>query len=135
MSPLRILILEAQVPFVHGGAEILVRQLHKAIAARGHLVEVVSVPFQHTPKGELWAGSEPCDARSMKDRGEQATFLAWLQKNADAAWRARRTPDNLSWCKWPQPTPDGRRYSWGCSSAVVTLQVVPPTEVFPPPAP
>lgn len=58
MSPLRILILEAQVPFVHGGAEILVRQLHKAIAARGHLVDVVSVPVQHTPKGELWASIE-----------------------------------------------------------------------------
>ena len=65
-------------------------------------------------------------ARFMKDRGEQATFEPWLQKNAEAAWQARRTSDNLSWCRWPQPTPDDRRYSWGCSSAVVTLQVVPP---------
>lgn len=67
-------------------------------------------------------------ARFMKDRGEQATFLPWLQKNAEAAWQARRASDNLSWCRWPQPTPSGRRYSWGCSSAVVTLQVVPPSD-------
>ena len=65
-------------------------------------------------------------ARFMKDRGEQATFGPWLQKNADAAWEARRASDNLSWCRWPAPTPEGQRSSWGCSSAVVILQVVPP---------
>ena len=68
-------------------------------------------------------------AKFVKDRGEQAAFGPWLQKNAEAAWQARRTSDNLSWCRWPQPTPDGRRYSWGCSSAVVTLQVVTPDAV------
>ncbi|MCX6926253.1 MAG: hypothetical protein NT154_24055 [Verrucomicrobia bacterium] len=67
-------------------------------------------------------------ARFMKERGEQATFEPWLQKNAEAAWQARRSSDNLSWCRWPQPTPEDRRYSWGCSSAVVILQVVRPTE-------
>ncbi len=66
-------------------------------------------------------------ARFMKDRGEEATFEPWLQKNAEAAWQARRISDNLCWCRWPQPTPEGTRYSWGCSSAVVILQVVPPT--------
>jgi predicted alpha-1,6-mannanase (GH76 family) len=71
-------------------------------------------------------------ARFMKDHGEQATFEAWLQKNAEAAWQARRVSDNLSWCRWPQPTPDGVRYSWGCSSAVVIMQVVRPTETVDP---
>jgi predicted alpha-1,6-mannanase (GH76 family) len=65
-------------------------------------------------------------ARFMRDRSEQATFEPWLQKNAEAAWQARRASDNLSWCRWPEPTPPGRRYSWGCSSAVVILQVAPP---------
>jgi predicted alpha-1,6-mannanase (GH76 family) len=67
-------------------------------------------------------------SRFMKERGEQATFEAWLQKNADAAWQARRADDGLCWCRWPQPTPPGTRYSWGCSSAVVLLQVTPPPE-------
>ena len=71
-------------------------------------------------------------ARFMKDRGEQATFEPWLQKNAEAAWQARRLSDNLSWCRWPQPTPEDRRYSWGCSSAVVIMQVVRPTETAKP---
>lgn len=68
----------------------------------------------------------------MKDRGEQATFEPWLQKNAEAGWEARRASDNLSWCRWPLPTPEGRRYSWGCSSAVVIMQVVRPTETVRP---
>ena len=67
-------------------------------------------------------------ARFMKERGEQATFEPWLQKNAEAAWQARRASDNLSWCRWPQPTPPDLRYSWGCSSAVVILQVIRPSE-------
>ncbi len=67
-------------------------------------------------------------AQFVKDRGEQAAFEPWLQKNAEAAWQSRRSSDNLSWCRWPQPTPEDGRFSWGCSSAVVFLQVVPPTE-------
>lgn len=67
-------------------------------------------------------------ARYMKNCHEQATFEPWLQKNADAAWKARRTEDNLSWCVAPKPTPPGVRYSWGCSNAVVILQTVSPTE-------
>ena len=67
-------------------------------------------------------------ARFMKDRNEQSTFEPWLQKNAEAAWPARRASDNLPWPRWPQPTPEGIRYSWGSSSAVVVLQVTPPTE-------
>jgi predicted alpha-1,6-mannanase (GH76 family) len=71
-------------------------------------------------------------ARFMKDRGEEATFEPWLQKNAEAAWQARRASDNLSWCRWPQPTPEGRRASWGCSSAVVMMQVARPMETAKP---
>ena len=68
-------------------------------------------------------------ARFMKERGAQAVFEPWLQKNAEAAWLGRRASDDLSWCRWPEPTPPGRRYSWGCSSAVVLLQVTPPNGV------
>ncbi len=74
-------------------------------------------------------------SRFMKDRGEQAAFEPWLQKNADAAWHARRASDNLVWCHWPEPTPESKRYSWGCSSAVVLLQVAPPPAVPPSPEP
>jgi predicted alpha-1,6-mannanase (GH76 family) len=64
----------------------------------------------------------------MRERGLQERYQAWLQENADAAWNVRRPQDNLSWCRWLEPTPPGRRYSWGCSSSVVILQWVPPTK-------
>jgi len=58
VTPLRILILEAQVPFVPGGAEILVRELASALGAHGHHAQVVSVPFTDSPKEEIFAGVE-----------------------------------------------------------------------------
>jgi glycosyltransferase involved in cell wall biosynthesis len=58
VTALRILILEAQVPFVHGGAEILVRELASALTARGHLVQIVAVPFLDYPKEEIFTGAE-----------------------------------------------------------------------------
>jgi glycosyltransferase involved in cell wall biosynthesis len=48
-----ILVCEAQVPFVHGGAEILVRELVRELRARGHQAELVSVPFKWYPKEEI----------------------------------------------------------------------------------
>jgi glycosyltransferase involved in cell wall biosynthesis len=58
VTPLRILILEAQVPFVHGGAEILVRELAAALTARGHQTQIAAVPFTDSPKAEIFAGAE-----------------------------------------------------------------------------
>jgi len=49
----RILVCEAQVPFVHGGAEILVRELVRELRAHGHQAELVSVPFKWYPKEEI----------------------------------------------------------------------------------
>src|SRR5215203_2524132 len=48
-----ILVCEAQVPFVHGGAEIHVRELVRELRMRGHLAELVSVPFKWYPKEEI----------------------------------------------------------------------------------
>jgi glycosyltransferase involved in cell wall biosynthesis len=53
MSPLTILVCEAQVPFVHGGAEVHVRQLLRELRLRGHRAELVSVPFKWYPKEEI----------------------------------------------------------------------------------
>lgn len=67
-------------------------------------------------------------SRFMKDHKLEATYLPWLQANADAAWSVRRTSDNLSWCRWLEPTPDGVLHSWDTISSVVALQVVPGDE-------
>ena len=53
MSTLRIVVCEAQVPFVHGGAEVHVRELVRELRKRGHQAELVSVPFKWYPKDEI----------------------------------------------------------------------------------
>ena len=48
-----ILVCAAQAPFVTGGAEILVRELVKSLAARGFRVDVVSLPLHAHPPSEV----------------------------------------------------------------------------------
>jgi glycosyltransferase involved in cell wall biosynthesis len=48
-----IVVCEAQVPFVHGGAEVHVRELTRELNARGYQAELVSVPFKWYPKEEI----------------------------------------------------------------------------------
>jgi glycosyltransferase involved in cell wall biosynthesis len=50
---LRIAITSVQVPFLSGGAEALAEGLRKAIAARGHVVEIVTHPFRFFPPAEI----------------------------------------------------------------------------------
>lgn len=50
---MNVLVLHSQVPFVRGGAEVLVDGLVKAIADRGHLVDTVSLPLSWNPPEKL----------------------------------------------------------------------------------
>ena len=52
-----VLVCEAQVPFVHGGAELHVRGLVAELRRRGYRAERVSVPFKWYPKDELLASA------------------------------------------------------------------------------
>lgn len=51
----RIIVCEAQVPFVRGGAEYLVRSLVSQLQRRGFEAELVSIPFKWYPKDEILA--------------------------------------------------------------------------------
>jgi glycosyltransferase involved in cell wall biosynthesis len=53
MTVQTVLVCEAQVPFVHGGAEMHVRQLVRELRTRGFTTELVSVPFKWYPKEEI----------------------------------------------------------------------------------
>jgi glycosyltransferase involved in cell wall biosynthesis len=55
MSVRTILVCEAQVPLVTGGAESHVRQLVDRLRLRGYAVDLVSVPFKWYPKEEILA--------------------------------------------------------------------------------
>jgi glycosyltransferase involved in cell wall biosynthesis len=48
-----VVVCEAQVPFVHGGAEYHVRELVAQLTAHGYDTELVSVPFKWYPPEEL----------------------------------------------------------------------------------
>jgi glycosyltransferase involved in cell wall biosynthesis len=48
-----VVVCEAQVPFVHGGAELHARGLVDNLRRRGYLAERVAVPFKWYPKDEL----------------------------------------------------------------------------------
>ena len=50
-----VVVCEAQVPFVRGGAESLVRELVRQLRARGFDTERISVPFKWYPKDEILA--------------------------------------------------------------------------------
>jgi glycosyltransferase involved in cell wall biosynthesis len=51
----RIVVCEAQVPFVEGGAEYHVRELVRQLRAHGYPTELVGVPFKWYPKDEILA--------------------------------------------------------------------------------
>jgi glycosyltransferase involved in cell wall biosynthesis len=55
MSIRTILVCEAQVPFVRGGAESHVRQLVQQLRLHGYTVDLASVPFKWYPKDEILA--------------------------------------------------------------------------------
>ncbi|MBI4886007.1 MAG: glycosyltransferase family 4 protein [Acidobacteria bacterium] len=51
----RIIVADAQVPFVEGGAELHVRSLVDELRRRGYDAEKVALPFRAHPKSELLA--------------------------------------------------------------------------------
>jgi glycosyltransferase involved in cell wall biosynthesis len=56
MSTIRtVLVCEARVPFVYGGAELLARALVDRLRAQGYRAESASVPFKWYPKEALLA--------------------------------------------------------------------------------
>jgi len=50
-----VLVCEAQVPFVDGGAERLVRELAHHVRQHGYRTEIISIPFKWYPKREILA--------------------------------------------------------------------------------
>jgi glycosyltransferase involved in cell wall biosynthesis len=55
MSIRTVIVCEAQVPFVRGGAEAMVRETVRAFRGHGYETELVSVPFKWDPKEEILA--------------------------------------------------------------------------------
>jgi glycosyltransferase involved in cell wall biosynthesis len=46
---MRILVLNVQIPYVNGGAEVLAEELDAALKRAGHISELVRIPFNPSP--------------------------------------------------------------------------------------
>jgi glycosyltransferase involved in cell wall biosynthesis len=85
----RIMIATVQVPFVGGGAESHAQGLRRALEARGHEADVVTLPFWREPPGELnhlldaWARVRPRNWWITPDRVIALKFPAYLCDFAD----------------------------------------------------
>lgn len=53
MNKKKILVLHVQVPFMRGGAELLVENLTKQLRNRGYDAEIASIPFKWYPNNTL----------------------------------------------------------------------------------
>ena len=53
MGKKKVAVLHAQIPFVRGGAELLVENLTKQLKLRGFDAEIVSMPFKWYPNNTL----------------------------------------------------------------------------------
>ena len=71
---MRIAVCGPQVPFVHGGAEVVADELVDELRARGHEAELVTVPFKWYPgtrvldQAFLWRLARPDRVRRPADR-------------------------------------------------------------------
>ena len=65
-------------------------------------------------------------ARFAKEQNLWLAFGPWLTTNANAAWSVRNS-SNVVWQKWKTPLGTNVPGAWGCSAAVVILQVADPS--------
>ncbi|MFO1513703.1 MAG: glycoside hydrolase family 76 protein [Verrucomicrobiota bacterium] len=69
-------------------------------------------------------------ARFAKEQNLWSAYGPWLTSNANAAWSVRNA-NNLAWQKWKTPLGTNVPGDWGCSAAVVIMQVADPTPADP----
>ena len=70
-----VIVCEAQVPFVRGGAELHVRSLVAQLRARGYLTEIVSLPFKWYPKEEILSHAAAWRLIDLSESNGQAIDL------------------------------------------------------------
>jgi glycosyltransferase involved in cell wall biosynthesis len=80
MSIQRIVVCEAQVPFVHGGAEYLVRTLVAQLRHHGYDAELISLPFKWYPKEELLAHAAAWRLVDLSESGGRSIDLVIASK-------------------------------------------------------
>jgi glycosyltransferase involved in cell wall biosynthesis len=77
---MRIILATVQVPFIRGGAEILAENLQANLRARGHLVDIVKIPFKWYPGETLLESMVAGRMLDLKEvNGEKVDLLIGLK--------------------------------------------------------
>jgi glycosyltransferase involved in cell wall biosynthesis len=72
----KIVVCQAQVPFIEGGAEFHVRELVKQLKLHGYEAELISVPFKWYPKEEIIAHASAWRLLDLSESAGQPIDLA-----------------------------------------------------------
>jgi glycosyltransferase involved in cell wall biosynthesis len=91
---MRIAICAAQVPFAHGGAEIHVSGLHRALLEAGHEAEVVALPFKWYPGTSLLKSALAWRMVDITEADGRQVDLAICTKFP--TWAVRH-PNKIAW--------------------------------------
>jgi len=118
---MNIAVLNTQIPFCEGGAEVLADDLVEALAARGHNATLITVPFKWYPQQSLVDIIVACKLLDIEefngiriDKVMALKFPLWLVEHSDKAlWilHQHRTAYDLWDTEFNDLTymPDGRR--------------------------
>ena len=90
----RVIVCDVQVPFVRGGAEILVRELVRHLDAAGYPVDLVSLPFKWYPKPEILAHAAAWRLLDLSESNGQPVDLVVATKFP--SYFARH-PNKVTW--------------------------------------
>src|SRR5437762_12707721 len=94
-GPRKVLVCEANVPFVRGGAELHVEGLVGELRRQGYQAEPVSVPFKWYPKEELlaqaaaWRLVDLSEANGERIDAVIATKFRSEERRVGKEWRYR----------------------------------------------
>ncbi|ARN74951.1 glycosyltransferase family 4 protein [Oceanicoccus sagamiensis] len=86
---MNILILNTQVPFCYGGAEVLAEDLVAALLEQGHNAEIMTIPFKWYPQESLVNHILACkllDIDSSVDKVIGLKFPAWLVNHPNKSY-------------------------------------------------
>lgn len=89
---MNIAILNTQIPFCEGGAEVLADDLHEALEARGHNPTLITVPFKWYPQQSLVDAIIACKLLDIEeyngiriDKVIALRFPLWLVEHSKKA--------------------------------------------------
>lgn len=77
---MRILVTANHVPFIHGGGEYHMQNLHEQLQQRGHQVELLRIPFKFQPESDVQRAMDFCEGYDFNmPNGQKVDRIISLQ--------------------------------------------------------